>query len=131
MGSRLRPVKVFQSLWAIAFFGWSAILLVLAVLPSGGVIKKSNEDTSFRLDYLEHFLVFVFFSLLYGLWRRKILTDKNKELVFLLLFGGMFAAFDEAVQLFVDSRTFNPVDLLFNMCGLLVGAAITRIYIFK
>lgn len=130
MDFKLKSEKAYSYFWAIAFFGWSAILMVLAVLPSNELFQKGNKESWLRIDYMEHFLVFLFFALLFGLWRRKILSSKNREILLFMLFGGMYAAINETIQLFIASRTFNPFDLWFNLVGLLLGAAITRIYIF-
>ena len=117
--------------WAVAFFGWSIILLILAVIPSSGLIEESNDKDNFRWDYLEHFGVFVFFAILFGFWRKRQLKSANKEILMFLIFGGIYAAGTELTQLFVETRSFNHVDLALNLGGLVVGLLIVRIYVIK
>jgi VanZ family protein len=131
MVSKLFSNPSLKYFWATGFFGWAAVIMALSVLPTNELIKKSNEGSSFRWDYLEHFGVFVIFALLFGFWRSSLFTQRNRELLWFLVLGGVFAAFTEVIQLWVAGRTFNPLDLLFNLGGLLIGMAITRIYIFK
>lgn len=126
-----KNTQLFRYFWTIAFFGWAAILLILSVLPSTDIITQTNEASRFRLDYLEHFIVFMIFGLLFGFWRRDLLQSRNRETHFFLFFGGIYAASTELVQIVIESRSFNPADLYFNLGGLLLGTAITRIYIFK
>ncbi len=128
---KLKHTRLLQYFWTTAFFGWAAILLILSVLPSNDIVRQTSEVTSFRLDFLEHFIVFMMFGLLFGFWRRDLLQSRNRETLFLLFFGGIYAASTEMVQIVIESRSFNPADLYFNLGGLLLGAAITRIYIFK
>ncbi len=128
---KLKHTRLLQYFWTTAFFGWAAILLILSVLPSNDIVRQTNEATRFRLDYPEHFIVFMIFGLLFGFWRRELLHSRNREILFFLLFGGLYAASTELVQIAIESRSYNPADLYFNLGGLLLGAAITRIYIFK
>jgi len=117
--------------WATIFFGWAAVILVLSVLPTNEMIKKSNEGSTFRWDYLEHFGVFVIFAMLYGFWRSSVREPVKRHLLYFLVLGSVYASFTEVIQLWIAGRTFNPFDLLFNLAGVLGGMAVTRAYIFK
>ncbi|MDF1573522.1 MAG: VanZ family protein [Bacteroidales bacterium] len=131
MASKFLANPGLKYFWAAGFFSWATLILVLSVLPTNEMIKKSNEDSTFRWDYLEHFGVFVVFALLFGFWRSSTTGEMNRELLYFLIMGSIYASFTEVVQLWIDGRTFNPLDLLFNLLGLLIGIVITRIYILK
>lgn len=126
-----RAQKMIASFFATAFFAWVIILFILSVKPANEHIRKINDESGFRLDYLEHFGAFLLLSVLFVLWRRFSLNIKRQETLYFLLLGGSYAAITELLQLFIESRTFNPIDLLFNLGGILVGVAILKIYIFK
>lgn len=112
--------------WATAFFGWALILIVLSIISTSSLIEESNDPDKFRWDYLEHFGVFVVFGVLFGFWRRTMKGAKTKELLYFLLLGSVFASCTELLQLFVDGRTFNPVDMILNVAGVGIGTVIVR-----
>jgi VanZ family protein len=132
---RMMNVEVKQILtkyfWPSAFFGWAIILVILSIIPTSSLIEESNDPSNFRWDYVEHFGVFVVFGVLFGFWRRKVSTNKNKELIWFLIVGSIYAVSTEVLQIFVDGRTFNPVDMYMNIGGLLVGTLITYRYILR
>ena len=111
--------------WMTAFFGWAALLIVLSVIPTSGILETDDKQSSFRMDYLIHFGVFFVFSMLYGLWR--LMGPKPKKRQELLLFlgaGTIYAIATELLQHFVEGRTVNPLDALLNLAGLYAGATI-------
>ena len=108
-----------------AFFGWAALLIILSVIPTDGLPETGNNESSFRLDYSIHFGVFFVFSMLYGFWR--LMEPKRKRRQELLLFlgtGTVYAIATELLQHFVEGRSVNPLDALFNLAGLYAGATI-------
>ncbi len=117
--------------WPTAFFGWAVVLVILSIIPTSSFIYKSNDPDKFRWDYVEHFGVFVVFGILFGLWRRKLSTNKNREFIWFLIMGSIYAASTEVLQLFVDGRTFNPIDLYMNLGGLMLGTLITYRYLIR
>lgn len=118
--------------WQAAFLGWAALIFVLSIIPSSGLIEKSNDKETFRWDYVEHFGVFVVFTILFGMWARKHDNNRRrKELIIFLAAGGIYAAATELIQLFIESRSYNPVDLVFNLIGLIIGLVIVKNYVFK
>ena len=110
--------------WGILFLAWSALIIILSVIPNDGLSKMGIDNSGFRWDYLEHLSVFILFSVLYLLWRKD--DTVKKRVAGLIIIGVLFAACTELFQLFVESRSFNYLDLLFNLAGLLIGMLIMK-----
>lgn len=68
-----------------------------------------------RLDYLMHFGVY--FPL--GFFLNK--SSLSIQYYFFVLLLLVVTAVPEALQLFVPYRTFNPIDLMFNLLGAVLG----------
>ncbi len=108
-----------------AFFGWAALLLIVSVIPTDSLPAAGNDESSFRLDYLIHFGVFVVYAWLYGYWRLPWLVQKKRQELFLFLGSGtLYALTTELLQYFIESRTVNPLDMLLNLAGLYIGMTI-------
>ncbi len=106
------------------FIAWSILIIVFSVIPNDSLAKMGIDNSGFRWDYLEHFGVFVLFSTLYLQWR--IADPVKKRIWGLIIIGVVFAASTELFQLFIQSRSFNYLDLLFNIAGLPIGAIVIR-----
>ncbi len=113
-----------QLLLAISFFLWSILIIFFSVIPGDDLVNLGNEDSRFRWDYLEHFAVFSLFAILFLLWQRN--NPTRKVFIALLITGISFASFTELLQLFIESRSFNYIDLLFNIAGLHSGYFIIK-----
>lgn len=95
-------------------------VVVGSVAPFGETSRSlsSIHVLSFRLDYLLHALVFIPF---YPLWR----WARPGHRWWLVLGGGLAVAWlAEWVQLYLPYRAYNINDLLANMAGVLLGAAL-------
>lgn len=103
-------------LWILA-----ALLFVLNIIPIGNSASSSlsaNKLFIFRLDYLLHSFTFLAYAWLYvwgricGIkWFARIELPKY---IALILFSALTFEF---AQLLVAWRTFNPVDLYYNLIG--------------
>ena len=109
--------------WSFLFVFWVFSLIILNVIPNYTPPSLQMEESSFlRTDYLLHFLSFLMLPVFYYLSGRKTLVNRILKTSWpLILTGIFFAAFAEGVQIFVPGRSFNPVDMLFNVTGLLSG----------
>lgn len=109
------------------FWGWVLILLVLNTLPLGNDLTRSMVANNgwFRLDYLVHFVSFLGFSWLYlvGLVISKPIGGTKRVLVFSLVTLSC-AVFFEVVQVFLPYRSFNPIDLLYNVLGAITSVTV-------
>ena len=108
------------------------VVLVLHVIPTGtseggGLALSSRVIFFVRADYLLHLLVFMPLMVLVWLHLNKEnitgVTRFNHTL-FWLAAGVLFAAFVEGIQCLLAHRAYNPVDLILNVSGVLLGAVI-------
>jgi VanZ family protein len=124
--------KIPKYFWTVSFFGWTALILVLSVIPTNKLIEDSNDPNDFRWDYVEHFGVFVVFAVLFGLWRGSSKTNNRKmELFWFVLPGAAYAVFTEVLQIWVEGRTYNPVDMYLNLGGFILGIIVVRKFILR
>jgi len=79
----------------------------------------------FRPDYIGHMLAYAFLMLLYFLWK----SDKRYRLpwkhILIAGVGGIaFGVLTEISQIPVPYRSFNPIDIVYNVVGVLLGVCI-------
>lgn len=103
------------------------IIIISHVVPTG--VNLSGLRILFiRLDYLVHVLAFLPWMTLMWLYLQNIelssYKSRKKYIVLWLLTGIILAVSVEALQLFIPQRLFNPVDLLLNVAGVVLGAII-------
>jgi hypothetical protein len=113
-----------RRVFAILFFTWLTALLVLTYYPNLPDMKIRVRDDWFRLDYLGHLgfyagLIALFLTWQAG-WRDKI---PGRLIFWSTTCGMVFAIATEFSQLAIPGRSFNPVDLVCNFAGILVGVA--------
>ena len=114
-----------------AFSIYISLLLIVSIIPSGG---SFNEDRFFflqfelRLDYILHFCAFFGFFVL--LWLLTVLKTPVTISDFRKLFfvAVLLSTGTEIIQSFLPYRTFNPLDLLSNLSGVLLGAIFFRLH---
>lgn len=107
------------------FLAWSCLIIVLSVIPNDGLTKMGIDNSGFRWDYLEHLSVFILFSVLYLQWRKD--DSLKKRVTGFIIAGVIFASCTELFQLFIQSRSFNYLDLLFNLAGMPIGFFIIKL----
>jgi len=114
------------------FWYWLIILLVINVIPLGNDINKIIHKPvfKFRLDYLLHFISFLIFIPVHfiDIKRGGTFFSKKPVLKYLLIVGGSAILF-ECIQYFLPYRTFNPMDLLSNLTGAIIGTIIISFFI--
>jgi VanZ family protein len=99
----------------IIFIIWFLIIIVLSVIPDNSPDKIQVQGFEMRLDYLMHFGVYF---LLGFFLKKSTISIPYYFFILLLLF---VAALPESMQLLISYRTFNPIDLLFNLLGAILG----------
>jgi VanZ family protein len=119
-------------LFAILFFTWLAVLLLLTYYPNLPEMKIRVRNDWFRLDYLGHFgfyagLIALFLTWQAG-WRAKI---PGRLITWTIIGGLMLGTATEFSQLAIPGRHFNPVDMACNYAGILVGIAVVFALSFK
>ena len=110
------------------FWLWLLILIVLNMIPLSREVNRSlsrNMVFDFRLDYLIHFTMMLFFAIIWGVGKRRNVSwfAKHETLKYcgVLLIAGIGL---ELLQLVLPWRTFNPMDLLANFVGAALAVAI-------
>jgi|ADurb_Gel_03_Slu_FD_contig_111_183756_length_2301_multi_4_in_0_out_0_2 VanZ family protein len=114
------------------FCGWLIIVLTTNVIPLGNDINKIIHKPvfKFRLDYLIHFCSFLIFIPLYFIEVRRggPFFSKKPVLKYMLIVGSSAILF-ESIQYFLPYRTFNPMDLISNLTGTIIGTIIISFFI--
>ena len=105
------------------FWGWLIVVLALNVVPLGNELNQdlTTKRFIFRLDYIVHSLTFFVFA---WIW----VFGKIKDVCWfysyeVLKFGGIVfvsAMGIELLQIFVPYRTFNPMDMMANLFGVIL-----------
>lgn len=101
-----------------------ALIIVLSILPGTPNNKLSIGDLIFRIDYVEHLVIYFFLGFFFIMYQRK---NTRMNIILYIILGIILASLTEGVQLFVRGRTFNPVDLIYNSFGITLGLFITYI----
>ncbi|KPK86251.1 MAG: hypothetical protein AMS27_05540 [Bacteroides sp. SM23_62_1] len=108
----------------ILFLTWTILLVTLSVLPDTDTTPQ-QDLSDFRWDYLEHFTFYFILTLLYVFWRRDTnYSIRITELILFFVAGILFSWLTEYVQIFIPGRTFNILDMLYNMAGIFFGILI-------
>ena len=113
---------------------WFIFLLVLNLVPLGASAQELLSKNLlegwdfFRLDYLAHFAAFLAFSLIFS-WGQYVQAPVFKEralLKFTMLVMPAAILF-EGMQYLMPCRKFNPIDMIYNLAGALLGCLIVFI----
>ena len=89
------------------------------------------EIVYFRADYLLHSLLFLPWMILVAFHlNRKNIKRKlySRYLFYWFLAGISLAVLAEVIQLWLSYRSFNLMDVVFNVGGVVLGGVVTAIY---
>ena len=114
------------------FWYWLIILLLINIIPLGNDLNTVIHKTSvfkFRLDYLIHCCSFLIFIPLYFIEVKRggPIFSKKPVLKYILIVGNSAILF-ESIQYFLPYRTFNPMDLISNLTGAIIGTIIISFF---
>jgi VanZ family protein len=119
-------LRGFAIVWAMLIFTVSSI----PNLPNPEL--PENDFLSLRLDYLFHFAVFFILSVAMVLWQIPAsFKFKPSGLTRIMTIGTAFAIIDEVHQLIIPGRSFNPIDMVFNLAGFWAGAFLFYFYFIR
>lgn len=108
-----------KTLFKILFWLWGFTIFVLSSLPNIPTQKINIWDEPFRLDYLEHFGVFAIWGTSFIIWKSSTIgVFMFKKYWGAIISIILFACADEIHQIWIPGRTFNPLDLIYNVLGL-------------
>lgn len=107
-----------------------AFLILLNVLPYLNYTGSSHKRTNhlFRPDYLVHFIMLFCLAWQYVYWKHKIVYVQILKAFKAFLYGLLLAILIEYIQKLIPGRSFNPVDLTYNLAGYLAGCIAALIY---
>lgn len=109
---------------------WVLLIIVASSVPGIPAPKIQTARSEIRLDYIIHFIEYGGLAFLAVLsFTPPSLSVSLLKLVYLGAALIIFAFADEFHQLLIPGRTFNPVDIAFNIGGILAGVIITAILI--
>jgi VanZ family protein len=111
-------------IFGILFVIWTFLLILLSVWPyTDTTVQQDLSD--FRWDYLEHFAFYFILTFLYILWRRDLnYSIRTAELVLFFVAGFIFCWLTEYIQIFIPGRSFNIMDMIYNIAGIFLGIII-------
>jgi VanZ family protein len=116
-----------RSKWPLPLIIWSILLLFLTWYP-----KIEIPNLGFKAqDKAAHFMVFFILGLLscraFSKYEIKRMPDAVRVS---LIFGASFGCIDEIVQIWIPGRTFDPLDGLANIIGVLFAVLLFRKFFF-
>lgn len=116
------------------------LIIVLALIPMGGIKSRIKESFGFLLSlkshihktldievafaWIQNFLHIPFFALLAFLWMKffnyRKMTPK-KAISYTLVITLLFSLFEEFCQIFISGRNASILDLFLNLSGSIIG----------
>ncbi len=115
----MRKIFKQKKLFGWLFWLWGLLIVVLSSLPNIPNQEINIWGDLFRLDYLEHFGIFAIWGGIFIVWKAKDGVFSSKDFIWPILFCILFAAMDEMHQLWIVGRSYNPLDMIYNVLGLL------------
>ena len=114
-----------------AFWFWFILVTILSVIPRTPGSRIAAWGLEFRIDYLEHLVVYFILGVVYVSSQRKVVSKTTIIKVLYILMWMIYAIGTELVQKFVAGRSFNPNDMYYNVTGIILGLVITMAYFRK
>lgn len=119
-----------KQLFKVLFWLWGLTIFILSSLPNIPTQKINIWNEPFRLDYLEHFGVFAIWGGLFIVWKAESQgAFVFRNYIWAIVGLVMFACADEIHQIWIPGRTFNPLDLIYNVAGLLTTYALIPVFL--
>jgi len=107
------------------FLVWLVALAVLNVYPFDENISNifGGNKLVFRLDYLLHAALVLGFAWIY-IWSKLIREHifREKEALLIIAVSLLAAMLLEGIQYYLPYRKFNPMDMLSNVFGAVIGS---------
>ncbi len=100
------------------FWGWCLFLLIFNVIPLGNETNQSlsgNGILSFRYDYLLHAIMILCFSWIWVLWNVLKISSFGILTFSIIVISSAIGL--ELLQWLVPWRSFNPLDMFYNLVG--------------
>jgi VanZ family protein len=107
----------------IALIIYVSIIIILSALPDSWLGKLTHIDKLFHFAAYGLFSFIFFFALVF---QKKINLFNKFPSTFTLIFTTLFGILNELFQIFVPSRTPNPLDVLANFLGSVIMVALLK-----
>jgi VanZ family protein len=121
-----------QKLYKIIFWSGYTAVLVTSMINIGWQLDKIKVGLlvfKLGLDHLLHFLVYFLICMYFLAGQQKGLAlFRNHQLRKFIVATVTLATFTEVVQLWVPYRTFNVMDWVANVSGIVLGVVIILYY---
>lgn len=105
---------------------WVIIIIIFSSLPKLPDIKIPTGKLDIQIDFLFHFLEYVALAglCILSFYRdaQYFLTRRVTNILLMLI---AFAVADESHQLLISGRSFQLMDIVFNIIGIITGLLIT------
>jgi len=114
-----------SSMYKFAFWAWFGLVLLSSFFSAGWITRLNDPNNNIRSDYFLHFIVFFVFPVIgwYGMRDQA----SNKKLYLLMIAPLSLAILSEYLQKLVLDRVFNPMDMLANILGIIVGTLLVLV----
>lgn len=113
--SHVKPYSIYL------FIVWAVIIMTASSIPSLPTLRIRAGEFSLRLDYLTHAAIYAVLAFLgYLSFSNRSLILKPPRLLLVTLSLIVFASVDEFHQKYIPGRTFNPIDLISNITGIII-----------
>lgn len=105
---------------------YSTVVFLLHIIPTGRASLNKIEILSFRADYLLHTAVLLPWMILVWLHinKEEVTGSLLKQIILWFIAGLLLATFSEGIQYWLPYRSFNVMDVIFNVSGVALGALI-------
>lgn len=110
------------------FWFWFMMVTILSVIPGTPKSRVNVWGLEFRMDYLEHLVVYFILGMLYAGRKGRIVNETIIIKVLYIFMWMIFAIATELVQKLIAGRSFNPNDMYYNVAGIILGLVITMAY---
>jgi VanZ family protein len=130
MKQLLHKIVQYKLLLLCLSLAWLAFLAVLSLIPYDGTELLPETGSDFRWDYIEHFTGYLVLGGLVTLWRlNRNYTVPFWEIILVVAAGFIVSFALEYAQLFIPGRSFNVIDVVYNISGLATGIILAWVVI--
>jgi VanZ family protein len=101
---------------------WALTILILSSIPNIPTLKIHTARAEFRIDYLVHFCEYGFLTFVTFLsFAGNKFKINYEKIVFITISLILFAIIDELHQKLIPGRSYNIMDIMSNVAGILAG----------
>jgi len=115
----------FKKILVYFFWIYLSSLFILNVIPDVPTPEITTGDEWIRMDYVIHFIFYFVGGILVFQYQRH---KTNQNMFAIICIAILYAGISELLQLWIPGRTFNPVDLFYNILGINAGLLLPAIF---